>query len=399
LSRASGPPAKADRFTLRLLYLCGVMQGLALVTFPAASAIFASPTDFHLSSAQYGAMFIPQVTLAIIASAIAPRLARRFGMRAVLLLGIGANLLSMTLLAVSPLLIGAPAAFALLCCATGALGFGFGATVMTLNALVERLAADRADAAVLTLNALLGVGTALAPALVALFTGLSIWWALPALAAVFAGALFVAFATSKQTFGTAATPAAGAGLPRRVWLYAAAALLYGIVETLSGNWATLYLSAERSVPAREASYALTAFWLLVTLGRVGLAASSRWIRPQWAYVALPLALAVVFQLIAHADGALWGIFAFGAAGLACSGFLPLSISLGGAEFPSQAATVAGLLIAIYQVGYGIAAFGVGPLRDIVGLDYSTVFALGGVVAVGLAAIAFLVASRHRSTAS
>ena len=125
--------------TLRLLYFCGAMQGLALVTFPAASAIFTSPTGFHLSSAQYGAMFVPQVALAIFASAFGPGLARRLGMRGLLLLGLGADLLAMSLLAASALLIGAPAAFALLCCATGALGFGFGATVTTLNTLVERL--------------------------------------------------------------------------------------------------------------------------------------------------------------------------------------------------------------------------------------------------------------------
>ena len=45
----------------------------------------------------------------------------------------------MALLSASPLLIGFGAAFVLLCFATGALGFGFGATVMALNALVEGL--------------------------------------------------------------------------------------------------------------------------------------------------------------------------------------------------------------------------------------------------------------------
>ena len=210
----------------------------------------------------------------------------------------------------------------MLCCATGALGFGFGATVTTLNTLVERLAADRADAAVLTLNALLGVGTALAPALVALFAALGVWWALPLLTAIFAAALLVSLAASTSALGPAAAAVvAGAGLPRRFWLYAAAALLYGIVETLCGNWATLYLSTQRAVPAANASYALTAFWLMVTLGRVALAASGRWLPAKWTYVALPLALAVVFQLVAHADGALIGTLAFGAAGLACSGVL------------------------------------------------------------------------------
>jgi len=186
LSGAAATPLATGRSTLRLLYLRGAMQDLALVTFPAASAIFADPTGFHLSSAQYGAMFVPQVALAIFASAVGPWLERRLGMRGVLMLSLGADLLAMALLAASALLIGASGAFALLCCATGALGLGFGATVMTLNTLVERLAADRADAAVLTLNALLGVGTALAPALVALFAALGVWWALPLLTAIFA---------------------------------------------------------------------------------------------------------------------------------------------------------------------------------------------------------------------
>ena len=190
------------------------MQGLALVTFPAASTIFVSPTGFHLSSAQYGAMFVPQVALAIFASAVGPWLARRLGMRGLLLLGLCADLLAMALLASSALLLGASAAFALLCCATAALGFGFGAAVMTLNTLVERLAADRADAAVLTLNALLGVGTALAPALVALFAALGVWWALPLLTAIFAAVLFLSLAASKSALGPAGDAVvAAAGFP------------------------------------------------------------------------------------------------------------------------------------------------------------------------------------------
>ena len=84
-------PAASGKLTIGLLYLAGVVQGLALVTFPAASAIFASPSGFNLSSAQYGAMFIPQVVLAILASALGPWLARRLGMRGVLLLGLGGD--------------------------------------------------------------------------------------------------------------------------------------------------------------------------------------------------------------------------------------------------------------------------------------------------------------------
>jgi FHS family glucose/mannose:H+ symporter-like MFS transporter len=385
-------PQAASRFEIGLLYLAGVVQGLALVTFPAASAIFASPTGFGLSSTQYGAMFIPQVVLAILASAFGPRLAHRVGLRGVLLLGLCGDLAAMMLLALSPLLMGTPAAFILLCIATGALGLGFGATVMALNTLVEGFFPTRADGAVLTLNALLGLGTALAPLLVALFTGFGIWWALPLLMTLLVAALLAGTlrAPLQLPYEAASTDA---GLPSRFWIYAAAILLYGVVETLSGNWATLYLSTQRGVSVQDASFALTAFWVMVTAGRVLIAFIDRIIPARWIYVGLPVLLAAAFQVAALADGATAGIIGFGAAGLACSAFLPLSISFGGGEFPRQAAMMSGALIAFYQIGYGVAAFGVGPLRQLAGLDYAAVFSAGSLVALVLAVVALLVV-RH-----
>ncbi len=393
-------PQVRGKLVVGLLYLAGVAQGLALVTFPAASAIFTSPSGFNLSGARYGAMFIPQVALAIVAAAVSPWLARRLGMRGVLLLGLSGDLLSMASLSASPLLIGSSAAFALLCVATGALGLGFGATVTALNTLVEGLFPGRADGAVLALNALLGLGTALAPLLVALFSVLGVWWALPLLAALLTAMLLFAFAalTMPQGAGRAAAGAKGA-LPGRFWLYAAAALLYGVVETLSGNWAGLYLSAQRHVSMQDASFALAAFWLTVTLGRVMFALLARWVPARWVYVALPILLAAIFQFIARVDGAAAGIAGFAAAGLACSALLPLSISFGGAEFPRRAAAMSGELIAFYQVGYGVAAFGVGPLRELGGFAYSTAFSLGGIIALALAVVAFLIVRRAAPAAT
>src|SRR5262249_11712889 len=149
--------------------------------FPAASAILVSPDGFALSGTQYGAMFIPQVAMAIVASTFGPRLSRRLGLRAVLLIGLCSDLLAMLLLAGSALVMASGRAFALLCIATAALGLGFGATVMALNTFVEAYFPSRADAAVLTLNALVGLGNALAPVLVAAFNRLGAWWAMPVL--------------------------------------------------------------------------------------------------------------------------------------------------------------------------------------------------------------------------
>ena len=87
-----------------LVYVTGLVQGLALVTFPAASSIFTSPQGFGFSASRYGMMFIPQVILAILASSLAPRLAHRWTLKRVFMAGLSADLLAMILLAFSRLL-------------------------------------------------------------------------------------------------------------------------------------------------------------------------------------------------------------------------------------------------------------------------------------------------------
>ena len=115
------PSATTTRTEIVLVYFAGIVQGLALVTFPAASAIFTSPDGFGFDSTRYGTLFVPQVVLAILASALAPKLARRWDLRTVLLVGIAGDIVSMSLLALSRLLLSAPdMAFGILLIATGA---------------------------------------------------------------------------------------------------------------------------------------------------------------------------------------------------------------------------------------------------------------------------------------
>jgi len=396
--------ATASRTEIGLVYIAAVVQGLALVTFPAASSIFTTPDGFGFDSTRYGALFLPQVLLAILASAFAPRLARRWSLRRVLLAGLAGDVVSMTLLALSRLLLGMPdMAFGVLLLATGALGLGFGATVMALNTYAEAFFPKRADRAVLALNALLGLGTALAPVLVAIVVALGAWWLLPVVVACIAVLLFgVAYAQPLRLHvGNAdsdrPTSLNWIDLPRRFWLYAAAVFVYGIVETLNGNWAMLYLSSERGVSTEGASFALAAFWVMVTVGRVLIALISPLVPARWVYVALPALSLVVFQLASQVQSEAGGIIVFGLAGLACSGFLPLSISFAGGEFPQLSGVMAGGLIAFYQLGYGVAAFGIGPLQGLFGLSFSTVFAAGSVVAAPIIVIAWLIIRPTRNT--
>jgi MFS family permease len=393
----------AQRGEIAAVYTAGVVQGLALVTFPAASMVLVRPDGYGLSSTEYGAMFLPQALTAIGASLLGARLNRFLGLKRIFVLGLAADVLSMALLVVSQFLTDIHTlAYGLLLTATTCLGVGFGLTVPAINTLAAGFFPRKVDSAILILNALLGLGTALAPVLAALFVGLGLWWGLPLLVGV---ATFVLLVSSlplplaeSPADAEARAPRGRTPIPAQFWVFAVFALLYGIVETINGNWATLYMT-DLGASAAQASMALTAFWGAVTGGRVLFAAIARWLPARAAYRVLPFVVAAAFvstALLPESQPFL-GIVAFGIAGLGCSAILPLTISFGEEELTTIAPSVAGNLIAFYQVGYGIAAFGVGPLRERAGLGLNTIVGWTAAVALTMAALSFVVVRRPGSS--
>jgi len=387
----------AERDEIAAVYVAGVIQGVALVTFPAASAVFTSASDYGLSSTEYGGMFVPQAVTAIGSSVLGAGWTRRLGARRIYLLGLTANLLAMALLVLSRFLMREHAvAYSLLLVATGCLGVGFGFTVPTLNTFAAAFFPITVDKAVLGLNALLGLGTALAPVFVALFVGLEFWWGLPVLVGVLILGLLLFSARLPLTEGAQAGDAEaekdGRKLPARFLVFAAFALLYGVCETMNGNWASLYMTKQLGASATLASLALTIFWAMVTVGRILFAALEKWFPERRTFQVLTLVVAAGFVATAFLQktNPLLGLPAFALAGLGCSALLPLTISFGQKQLTTMAASVAGGLIAFYQMGYGIAAFGVGPLQTWAGLDLNTIYGGTTVVALVMAVLALVV---------
>jgi fucose permease len=383
-----------------VVYAAGVVQGIALVTFPAASTILTDPSEYDLSSTQYGALFLPQVVTAISAALLGAGLSGRFGTKRVFLAGLAASLASMALLLLSSFLTDdQQLAYGLLLLATACLGAGFGFTVPALNTLTAAFNPTAVSRSILVLNALLGLGTVLAPVFVAIFDGLGFWWGLPLLSALLLVVLVV-FSLGlplQVEASSAASTRARLEIPRRFWVYAGFAVLYGVCETVNGNWAQLDMTSELGASTTEAALALTAFWGMVTVGRVLFAAIERAVPSTLTYHGLPFVLAGTFVLIALLpdDEPVLGIVSFGLAGLGCSALLPLTISFGQEELTTLAAAAAGGVIAFYQLGYGIAAFGVGPLVDS-GVGLPTVYGLAAVVAALMGVMSFAVAGRRPS---
>jgi MFS family permease len=390
-SAARGAPSL--RREIAAVYGAALLQGLTLVTFPAASDVFTSRAAYGLTPRQYGFMFAPQVVMAVFAALLGGRIEHRWGGKRVFLAGLGANLISMALLVVSQFLMGERgAAYALLLVATALLGIGFGLTVPAMNTLAAALFPRRVDVAILALNALLGLGTALAPVLVALFVRLGAWWGLPLAVGVLLAALLV-FSAPLALDATGA-PEAPAVRSARFWLFCAFAIGYGAVETLNGNWAILYMKGVLHAPAALAAVALTLFWATVTAGRLLFAFVARWLPPPTTFRLLPWVIGLAFvatSLVPPSSPGL-GIATFSLAGLGCSALLPLMISLGSRDAPPAR------LIAGYQLGYGLAAFGIDPLRTRADLGLRTLFGGASAMALVLAALAAILVGSHKRRA-
>ena len=145
------------------------------------------------------------------------------------------------------------------------------------------------------------------------------------------------------------------------------------------------------------SLALTIFWSMVTAGRILFAVIEKWLPEEMVCRILPLVVlaALIASACAPKTNPLLGVLTFALAGLGCSALLPLTISFGQKELTAIAASVAGGLIAFYQVGYGIAAFGVGPLQT-AGLDLHVIFGGTAVVALALSVLSFVVTRKPRA---
>jgi len=85
-----------------------------------------------------------------------------------------------------------------------------------------------------------------------------------------------------------------------------------------------------------------------------------------------------------------GIVAFALAGFGCSALLPLTISFAQEQLLTMGAAVAGAVIAFYQLGYGIAAFGTGPLVD-AGVSLHVLFGFAAIAAVIMGGLSFTLA--------
>jgi MFS family permease len=154
-------------------------------------------------------------------------------------------------------------------------------------------------------------------------------------------------------------------------------------------------------PLAIQSFALAAFWGMVTFGRVFFAAMKKYFREGLAFQISPFISSLAFILIATLppNAQYWAVAAFGLSGFGCSTLLPLIISFGSQQLEMIASSIPGMVISFYLLGYGIAAFGVGPLEEIARINLRAIYAIGSLIAFLLGIISLMIIETDKKGAT
>jgi fucose permease len=362
----------ATKPAIAIVYLAGFLQGITLVSFPASSIIL---KEVHgITDAQYGALFLPQVALAIIGALGGGVLARRIGLKVLLWIALLGNTLSQLALAGS-LWVRPELAFASVLLGSACVGFGFGLSGAPLNSYPPIFFPGRHHTAVVALHTLIGLGFATGPLLAGRFIAADFWVGFPV-------ALFVISLILTATAFAVKLPGEGRGQVTQVrddsrkrpiktvsfWIFAAIAMLYAFAEGTFSNWVVIYLHESKQLSETVANMGLSTFWGAMVVGRLLTSVIVLWVSATAIWLMLPIFMITAFLLLPLINSAGTGIALFAFAGLACSAFFPLTITLISKRFPEHVAWVSSMIIASLTVGIGIGSFVIGPLRQLLPLQ-------------------------------
>ena len=186
---------------------------------------------------------------------------------------------------------------------------------------------------------------------------------------------------SRAVGGPAARPLGDTAL----WLFLGVGALYGLTESVYGNWAVVYLTEERGLGVAEAGIALAAFWAALTAGRFVVAGVLLGLPPARVLPVLTALMAGACLVVPAAASARGGVLVFALGGLGCSAVFPLTVGLAGRRFPAHRTWVSSALFAALVAGLGVGSLSTGLLRE--WLNLATIYRLAALPPILAAALA------------
>ncbi|MDW8018783.1 MAG: MFS transporter [Chloroherpetonaceae bacterium] len=372
-----------QRAEIAVVYAVAFFQGIGNVAFPASATLFKS--HHGLSDSEYGFLYLPMITCAIVSSLSATWLVHRMALKTLLVVGIVSYAVAQGLLALSfPL-----QSYKVLLWSIAVLGVGFGYTGAAVNFYPTQFFPLHRDAAIIFVHAAFGTGATLAPLLLSWVEHIASWVAYPtAVAALMSWLAAKAHSLPLRVRMPIrqAERKVSLGVPFGLWLFCVVAVLYALCESTFANWSVIFLREAKGLSDTSSQSGLSLFWLALTVGRIAASAVSRRVGAEKIYLSHLPVIAIAFLLAFYSESEIVLLVSLFVAGLGCSAFFPLNVSLAMKYFPEQAAATSGLMSACVMLGIGIAAYGIAPLRAYFDLEqiylFSVIYPLAALLIAG-----------------
>lgn len=352
-----------------VVYGGAFLIGLVLVSFPASSTFLKLTHGF--SDQQYGAIFLPQLVMAVIGALGAGVAVQRMTLKAMYLCALIAFALSQLSLALS-LFMSAQHALWLIMFATACFGFGFGFGGGPLNGLVYLLFPNKTGSALTAFHMMAGAGLMAGPLFFRFSISANHWIFAPAVLIVIAALLLLTVSMTALPGEPIKSSSDNPTLPTRsayFWLMIVIAILYAFSEGTFSNWALIYIQETRALSATTAATALSAFWGGLTAGRLLVSFVLLKFKPTNVWLLLTLAMIPSFLLVANVTTAPEAIMAYAIAGLSCSAFFPLMLTVAAEPYPQAVSWIASMLTAALMLGVGLGSYFIGSLKAILPLEH------------------------------
>jgi MFS family permease len=388
-------------FKTTVFYVTIFLQGLCQIALPAASVILQSSRYNSLSGQQYGLTFLPLIVMTILATAVFPYWLHRLGERKIFFIGVVCDFCFLSLVLLAGKLTSPEPSFMVLLAANVFLGAGFGFLVSVLNVLLVELYPEHCDASLAGLHGFLGIGCSVSPLLVEFFyqsfhwsgivfliaSGLVVSSGVASVVAVFEPAGGIRRERKDELFGVPKS------WPRMIVLILVTLAIYGMAESLLGNWSPVFLVSEKYLPAHSGAVCLALFWGSVTAGRLLTSVLMIRFDSRLFYRLAPVILFAGLLLILSIRTAQDVYAAFILAGLGCSCIYPISVSLGIQAHPGWRDALSGFGIGALMAGVFIGSTVTGFLRESGLIHLYQAFIVAAVCAVMMFLLARLISTQ------
>jgi fucose permease len=337
------------------LFTFGIMTSFLGATLPELSARLAF--DLGRGGALFSFLYFPQIPMVFLAGPVIDR----FGKKPVLVTGFLFCAAALVGMAYAP-------SYAALGALLVVLGLGGSSAMAASNTLIPDLYPENPSSALNLANIFFGVGAIFFPSVVTLMTkrlGLeaTLWLIALLVGGVAAVALLETFPRASAAGGFDWAAARRAILDPVVILLACVLFLYSAMEISTAGWIRTYLEKEFSISSQTSPVILTAFWVMLMIGRLAASQIVKKVRgPQMVLVA-SLGAVVGLLLLAIAPNVPTAVVGIVLCGLSYAPVFPNTAGTASTYFPKLFGTVFGILMTLALLGGAVVPPALGYLAQ------------------------------------